>query len=139
MADRLKTLLVALGCALAVLPASAQSLRPGAEPALPDPTRPPALSETQVAVDGQPGVTAAAQPLLSSVLIPAKGKAQAVIDGRTLGVGDQVGEAKIVRITESGVTLKGEQGTAVLALTPGIEKKMLRATPEKRRTGMKTP
>jgi MSHA biogenesis protein MshK len=48
----------------------------------------------------------------------------AVIDGRTVTQGDRVGEARVVRITESDVTLRDAAGrTSVIGLLPQVQKK----------------
>jgi MSHA biogenesis protein MshK len=138
MADRLRAIgLVLLGLALPCLGV-------GAEPApLPDPTRPPhgaVVAPGGVAAGADPaGDDEEPAPVLSSIMIPAGGKPLAVIDGKVVRVGDTVGEAKVVRITETGVVLKGAQGTETLRMTPGVEKKMIRNAAAKGRARVEKP
>ncbi|WP_334191114.1 MSHA biogenesis protein MshK [Noviherbaspirillum sp.] len=107
--DTVKILLVPLGCMLlAVAPVAASS-------GLPDPTRPPSINHSSTGVD-------ASGPVLQSVLI-APGRKEAVISGRTVKVGHQVGEARVEMIAESEVVLRNGKDVQVLKLFPGIEKK----------------
>jgi MSHA biogenesis protein MshK len=59
---------------------------------------------------------------LQSILISPQRKL-AVIDGRTVPLGGEVNGAKLVAITEGGVTLRRGAQTETLRLNPGIEKK----------------
>ena len=85
--------------------------------ALADPTRPPS-GVSAPAADGE----AQRGRVLQSVLIPRKGKPQAVIDGQLYGLGQLYGEARLVKISEREVVLDGAQGVERLLLTPGVEK-----------------
>ena len=70
--------------------------------AVPDPTRPPAqLLRPNAATP------ATAAPRLQSILVgrAAGGRRVAVIDGNTVRVGDQVGGARVVAITQAEVVL----------------------------------
>lgn len=82
-----------------------------------DPTR-PSGAEHAGAMSGK----TYSGPRLESVYLPAKGRARAVIDGRLVVVGDEVGERKLVRITETLVVLEGPDGQEKLFLTPDVEK-----------------
>ena len=138
MVDRLKPLLLVLAAALA-LPAVAEGLPAGG---LPDPTRPPAAIEPALkgTATGEGGAAVVeARPMLTSVIIPVRGRARAIVDGRTLSVGDAFGERTVARISEAGVVLKGPQGTETLALTPGIEKKMRKTAPVRARARVEKP
>jgi hypothetical protein len=59
--------------------------------------------------------------VLQSVLI-APGRSVAVIDGETVKVGSRVGDAKVVRIDETGVTLAQSGKTEILTLFPDAKK-----------------
>ena len=84
--------------------------------ALTDPTRPP---QANAASSGEPQDTPGTQ--LQSVLI-SSGRKIAVINGATVPLGGMVGEARVVKITESEVTLKKGDETEVLKLFPGVDK-----------------
>lgn len=88
---------------------------------LTDPTRPPAaiaVAESEASI--QPS---SVSPVLQSVLISALRK-EAIISGRTVRVGDKVGEAWVIKITDNQVVLHGGKETQVLKLFPGIEKRI---------------
>lgn len=102
MARRLVALLL-----LAALPAAAQ---------LADPTQPPTAA----------GLTAdapARSVVLQSVILRQGGKPAALISGVVVELGGQVGEAKLVKIQEDAVVLRGPQGDETLRLIPDAEKK----------------
>lgn len=88
---------------------------------LPDPTRPPASLSTQP----NDAEVSAAGPELQSVLISSH-RREAIVSGRTVRVGDRVGDAKVAKITESEVVLRNGQDMRVLKLFPQIEKRMVR-------------
>lgn len=85
--------------------------------ALTDPTRPPGAGAS--AAGGQAGSR------LQSVLI-SPGRRVAVIDGKNVVVGDKVGDATVVRISESEVVLRRAQGRETLKLFPAVDKTMPR-------------
>jgi MSHA biogenesis protein MshK len=85
-----------------------------------DPMRPPEMATT--ASGKAPG-----GPVLQTVII-AGAQRFAVIDGETVAVGARVGDARVVRITETEVTLRADGATSVLKLYPAVEKKT-RASP----------
>jgi len=91
--------------AVAATTAFAQTLR--------DPTRPPSFSES--AREGEP--RASQGPVLRSVIVSG-GRKLALIDGRTYTVGDKVGDAKLIAISGSDVTLRESGANKVLRLTP---------------------
>ncbi|MFH1045196.1 MAG: hypothetical protein V1796_09205 [Pseudomonadota bacterium] len=95
--------------ALAATTAFGQTLR--------DPTRPPSFFEP--VREGEPG--ASQGPVLRSVIV-SPGRKRALIDGRTYAVGDKVGEAKLIAISASEVTLRESGGNKVLRLTPDAQK-----------------
>lgn len=88
---------------------------------LADPTRPPAAL-TAPAPDAPAAEAAAAG--LQSVIMRKNGKPAALINGEVVELGDKLGEAKLVKITEDAVVLRGPQGEETLRLTPAAEKKI---------------
>ena len=88
----------------------------------PDPTRPPQSVEAM----GQD--FPATGPVLQSIMISPT-RRSAIIGGQLVVLGQKYGEAKLVRVTESEVTLVQGKETTVLRLFPGIDKKMIAAAP----------
>lgn len=101
--------LVLLGYALlAAGPALAQALR--------DPTQPPsAFESTQGQAEGRPS-----GPELQSILISPTRKV-AIINGQRVQLGEKYGDAKVVKITESEVTLRSGADVQVLKLFPNVD------------------
>lgn len=91
-----------------------------------DPTRPPNVNTE--AASAEQG--ALAGPRLESVLI-APDRRIAVISGRAVSLGGKVGEARVVRISESEVVLQNGDQRETLKLFPDVEKKSIR-TPTRR-------
>ncbi|BAN36472.1 mannose-sensitive agglutinin (MSHA) biogenesis protein MshK [Sulfuricella denitrificans skB26] len=87
---------------------------------LPDPTRPP-VEAGVVEFAG----TAATGPVLQSVMIR-PGHRTALISGQLVVEGERFGDAKLIKISESEVTLIGPEGRQVLKLFPGVEKNFAR-------------
>lgn len=86
--------------------------------ALVDPTRPPPGYAS-----GDPEVTTpSGGPVLQSVMISPAGRS-AIISGETVRLGQKYREAVLVRVAENEAVLKGGEGTQVLKLYPGIEKR----------------
>ena len=83
-----------------------------------DPTRPP----PEFGMSATESATLVTGPELQSVLIPRKGKPQAVISGQMVRLGEMYGDSRLVALDERAAVLEGPQGRSVLALTPGIEK-----------------
>lgn len=84
-----------------------------------DPTRPPA------ALNSRPEPAAGTQAggaVLQSVLISPTRKA-AIISGRTVALGENFGDAKVVKITETEVVLRNGKEMQTLKLFPDIEKR----------------
>lgn len=90
---------------------------PGYAQGMTDPTRPPVTSDT-----GDAGLSAEAVPELQSVLISPQ-RAEAIISGRAVKLGDKVGDARVTKITEDGVVLRNGKDMQVLKLFPNIEKR----------------
>ena len=103
----------------------------GQEAGLPaDPTRPPSVaSEAAPAnANADPGVGAAAVGL-QTIILRSGGKTMAVINGVQVKIGDKVGDATLVHLSETEAVLKGPSGRQVLHLMPGIEKHDSAKTP----------
>lgn len=88
--------------------------------ALTDPTRPPLGIG---AGDGMgAGVQQIAPPatkgLLSVIISPSR--CAAIIDGRTIRLGEKYGDATLVEITPQGVVLRSEHGRRTMQLFPGV-------------------
>ena len=87
-----------------------------------DPTRPAIDTGASTATAG-----AAAQPAgLQSIIQRKNGKPAALIGGVVVELGGKVGEARLVRIGEDFVVLRGPLGNETLRLTPGAEKKAVK-------------
>jgi len=97
--------------------------------ALPDPTRPPVTVSEPTA----PGVVNpdAAPSGLQTIIVGRGRKPMAVINGVMVGLGDKVGEATLVKLSESEAVLQGPAGREVLQLLPGVTKKVDAARPKK--------
>jgi MSHA biogenesis protein MshK len=111
----MKTLLLSLAMLLTTSAGAAD-----VSPALDDPTRPPA---GVVGPDGN--ASTAGSVGLTSVMLPKKGKAAAVIDGQVVEIGGKVRDARLVRVSETSAVLEGPDGIERLYLTPDVEKKMI--------------
>lgn len=85
--------------------------------ALVDPTRPP---DAPLAGNGSGSgaIAARATPRLQSVLVASSGRRVAVIDGRTVRVGDRVGEASVAEIADTSVTLRRGKTIETIRLYP---------------------
>jgi MSHA biogenesis protein MshK len=92
---------------IASVPVQAQALN--------DPMRPPAVSSERE-------TPAAGSSRLQSVLISPT-RSIAVIDGRAVKLGEQVGDAKLVAISPSEVILQRGAERETLRLHPGIAKR----------------
>lgn len=102
-------------CIVAVMACSAARGLSAQE--LVDPMRPPAgLAFGDVAPAAEIG------PVLQSVIISQR-RAEAIISGRTVKVGDKIGEATIVKIVEGEVVLREGKDLRALKLFPNIEKR----------------
>jgi MSHA biogenesis protein MshK len=103
-----------LACLLGVLLASVAAAQSAP---LADPTRPPSAVES---VSNE--IAAPAGPRLQSVLI-SPSRRLAVIDGKTVGLGDKFGAATLEAVSETGVVLKYSDRRETLRLNPGVEKR----------------
>jgi MSHA biogenesis protein MshK len=110
-------------CALAALPGIAL----GQNASLPDPMRPPS-SVIEPAAVAKAGVVGSG---LQTVILRKGATPMAVIDGKTVKLGGKVGEARLVKLSESEAVLNGPNGREVLRLTPAVEKTIERSKPAK--------
>jgi MSHA biogenesis protein MshK len=94
----------------------------GNDYALPDPTK-PAIVENKSgdgSMDsGQVSLT------LQSVILRKGVKSSAVISGQRVELGQEIGGARLIRVTESEVTLANATGKEVLKMNPSVEKKLI--------------
>jgi len=109
MADRLM-LAQAIAAAAALTLSSGSSAQ-----ALTDPTRPP-----QELMSAAAAGVAPRSPLQSIMLSSAR--KGAIINGQYVALGGTYGKSRLVKITATEVTLKGDQGLEVLQLYPPMGK-----------------
>ena len=112
--SRQPSAVVAIALAFAVFSASATAQ------VMNDPTRPPggqAGGDPEVAGDAAGG-----GPVLQSVMISPSLKA-AIISGALVRLGDKYGDAVLIKVAENEVVLKSGEGSQVLKLYPGVEKR----------------
>ena len=86
--------------------------------ALNDPTRPPSASSLQATGEASPS-------RLQSVLISPARKI-AVIDGRAVRLGERVGDATLIAIAPSQVTLQRGARYETLRMHPAVQKKAVK-------------
>jgi hypothetical protein len=98
-----------------------------AQAQLSDPTRPPPAFTVTGEAGEMPTPTMTG---LQSVILKKEGKPAALIDGVVVELGGKVGEARLVRVNEDSVVLRGPQGEETLRLIPAAEKKI-----EKKKVG----
>jgi MSHA biogenesis protein MshK len=103
---------------------------------LADPTRPPSvLSPTAGSPAGTPAVTTGG---LQTVIMRKGAKPLAVINGVAVELGGSIGDAKLVKLSESEAVLQRPSGREVLRLTPAVEKSAVavaRQTDDKAKKG----
>jgi MSHA biogenesis protein MshK len=85
---------------------------------LPDPTLPPAVMAAKLDAASE---AVSAKPVLQSVIL-APNRKLAIIDGVAVRLGDHFRDARVVRITENEVLLRGTNGTETLKLYQQIKK-----------------
>ncbi len=90
---------------------------------LTDPTRPPAALG---GVGDPAGAAVFESSGLQSVILRKGGKPAALINGNIVELGGKVGEARLIRVNEDSVVLRGPQGDETLRLIPAAEKKVAR-------------
>ncbi len=95
-----------------------------------DPTRPPAFVESTAGAVGTAQVPAS--PLQSVILRPGA-KPRALLSGEWVELGKEYNGARLIKVTETSVTLKGPSGVETLYLTPDAEKKPVKPAPARQR------
>jgi MSHA biogenesis protein MshK len=113
---------LALAMASATAGAQAQGLS--------DPTRPPGAAAMQGSQDELP-----AGRQLQSVLLSG-GRRLAIIDGTMVALGGMLGEARVVKISETEVVLKRGEETETLKLFPSVDKQSVKRAPGRARAGV---
>lgn len=89
--------------------------------ALSDPMRPPQAPAAPAGTPAAGSAESAPASQLSAILVSG-GRKLAVIDGAAVPLGGLVGDAKVVRITETEVTLRRGKELRTLRLHPAVEK-----------------
>lgn len=88
-----------------------------------DPTRPAIDTGTVAAGAATPAETAAG---LQSIIQRKHGRPAALINGTVVELGDKVGDARLLKIGDDHVVLRGLSGNETLRLTPGVDKRAVR-------------
>ena len=108
----------------------ALALAQGTGASLKDPTQPPA--SFSATLTGESGLSATGAPgggRLRSIIMPRRGgKPTALIDGQIVRLGGKLGDARLIRLTESEAVLEGPSGRETLYLTPDVTKKPVGTT-----------
>ena len=96
----------------------------GQDAALPvDPTRPPSVASEAASANAKADAGAGPAAVgLQTIILRRGGKSMAVINGVQVKIGDKVGDATLVQLSETEAVLKGPAGRQVLHMMPGIEK-----------------
>ena len=98
---------------------------------LPDPTRPPASLAAPGAAPGQSAPPTRPSGLQSTII--SKSRRAAIIDGKTVELGNMHGNARLVEVNEGSVVLRGADTQRVLTLFPDVkmtQRESRNATPE---------
>ncbi len=106
MFSKMKVMQVLVGCLLATAVSAGTMVLPGGE-VLTDPTQPYNWTRSKQVVKAK-------QTYKLNYLLYASERKQAIINGKTVTVGDHVSGAKVLKITESSVLLSVKDGTQVL-------------------------
>ena len=83
-----------------------------------DPTRPPQVLTAPQSASGP--VAAGGGQRLGAIML-SKDRKFAVIDGQEVALGGRLGEARLVRLTETEATLRSKTETVVLKLAPDLK------------------
>ena len=94
---------------------------------LKDPTRPPAEINEGSGVATHSVSTASTKGLLSVILSPTR--CAAIIDGKTIKLGENYANSQLVEITTGGVVLQGAHGQRKMELFPRVGVKVTYAQP----------
>lgn len=113
MAGRLNPLLI-----LGALPVLCGGWSGAASAQLADPTQ-PAIQPAGAATPATPAMSG-----LQTVILRNNGKPAALINGEVVELGGKVGEARLVKVNEDSVLLRGPGGDETLRLIPAAEKKI---------------
>lgn len=102
--------------------------KPPSLPVMADPTRPPAELTAPVAdsVAGADGKPVAASGGLQAVILRKGAKPMAVINGDVVSLGGKIGDARLVKISETEAELDGPNGKEVMRMMPTVDKKISR-------------
>ncbi len=113
---------VILACALSGMPSllSAQT----------DPMRPPQGLLAPQSGGGASAVSGTGGQRLSAIML-SKDRKFAVIDGQEVALGGRLGDARLVRLTESDATLRSRTETVVLKLGPDLKTPVAAAKSQK--------
>lgn len=96
--------------------------------ALSDPTRPPDAFRSQLG--SAPAAPAVSQFSSQPVVILSSDRRQVTINGQTVKIGGRIGDAKVVRISDTEVVLQSAESTETIKLYGAVEKKRLKPIPE---------
>ena len=131
-AKKMRALEALLVAALGLAAAGAQAQ--GSAAGLSDPTRPPGPGAAwQGAADEPP-----AGKQLQSVLLSG-GRKLAIIDGAMVRLGGMLGEARVVKISETEVVLKYGEELETLKLYPSVDKKAVKRASGRARPSVAAP
>ena len=96
--------------------------------ALSDPTRPP--DAFRVPLGSAPAAPVASQFASQPVVILSSDRRQVTINGQTAQLGGRIGNAKVIRISDTEVVLQSTDSTETIKLYGAVEKKLLKPMPE---------
>lgn len=91
--------------------------------AMGDPTRPPFEIGDGAAASAQPALVTQTKGLLSVIL--STERCAAIIDGKSIKLGEKYGDAVLVEVKEHGVVLESKQGRRSMELFPGVGLKIV--------------
>ena len=91
--------------------------------AIDDPTRPPFETGDAAAIFSLPSAVTPSKGLISVIL--STERCAAIIDGKTIKLGEKHGDAVLVEVNAHGVVLQGKQGRRSLELFPGVDLKIV--------------
>jgi len=99
-----------------------------------DPTRPAIDASAGADLSAESAMTTSSG--LQSVILRKSGKPAALINGVVVELGGKVGEARLVKVGEEHVVLRGPLGDETLRLMPAAEKKTVKMEKTSGNTGM---
>lgn len=95
---------------------------------LADPTRPP--DTFRPPLGGTPAAPAASQFSSQPVVILSSDRRQVTINGQTVPLGGRIGDAKVIRISDTEVVLQSTDSIETIRLYGAVEKKLVKTAPE---------